>query len=158
MSDERSGRSSNSFPDSSEVKTRTSVEELFSDPQNVKKLEVLLERLDSLNYLLERLELFIGAGMLDELFGLFFSIMAFERAFMKEESLQGLSELLGRLAFLASPKCMEELSEALDKDERLGLMGLMNKLRDPEVQRGLGVVMNALKVVGKCADECGSFK
>ncbi len=137
---------------------KAKVDELLSDPENVKKLETLLDRLDSLNYLLERLELFIGAGMLDELFGLFFSIMAFERAFMKEEALQGLSELLGRFAFLVSPKCMEEFSEALDKEERLGLLGLMSKLRDPEVQRGLGVVMNALKVVGRCADECGSLK
>ncbi len=135
-----------------------SVEELLSDPENIKKLKALLERLDSLNYLLERLDLFIGAGMLDEAFGTFFSIMAFERAFMKEESLQKLSELLGRLVFLTSPKCMEDFSEVLDKEEKVGLIGLLSKLRDPEVQRGLGIVMNALKVLGRCADECGSFK
>ncbi len=134
------------------------VEDLLSNPENIKKLETLLENMDSFNYLLERLELFIGAGMLDELFGLFFSIMAFERAFMKEEALQELSELLGRFAFLVSPKCMEDFSEALDREEKVGPVGLLNKLRDPEVQRGLGVVMNILKVIGKCADECGSFK
>ncbi|MCD6245169.1 MAG: DUF1641 domain-containing protein [Candidatus Korarchaeota archaeon] len=92
--------------------------------------------------------------MLDNLFGISFSIMAFERAFMKEEAMRGLSELLGRFTFLISPTCMEEISKALDKEERLGLIGLLGKLRDPEVQRGLGVAMNILKVLGKCAEEC----
>ncbi len=134
------------------------IDELLSNPENAKKLETLLERLDSLNYILERLELFIGSGMIDELFGIFFSIMAFERAFMKEEAMRGLSELLGRFAFLVSPNCMEEISRALDKEEKLGITGLLGKLRDPEVQRGLGVVMNILKVVGKCAEECSSME
>ncbi|MCS7103044.1 MAG: DUF1641 domain-containing protein, partial [Candidatus Korarchaeum sp.] len=118
------------------------LEEVFSDEKNVEKLKVFLDKIDNLNYLLDRLELFIGSGMVDELLGILFSLMALERAFMKEEIIGELAELSGRLTFLISPRCMSELREALDSEERLGLLGLIRKLRDPDVQRGLAIVMD----------------
>lgn len=130
------------------------LEEIFSDEKNVEKLKSFMEKIDNLNYLLDRLELFLGSGMVDELLGMLFSLMALERAFMKEEMIQELSELAGRLTFLISPRCMAELRETLDSNERLGFLGLMRKLRDPDVQRGLAIMMDIIKVLGKCNAEC----
>lgn len=130
------------------------LEEIFSDEKNVEKLKSFMEKIDNLNYLLDRLELFLGSGMIDELLGMLFSLMALERAFMKEEMIQEFSELAGRFTFFISPKCMAELREVLDSDEKLGILGLMRKMSDPEVQRGLAIVMNFLKVLGKCNMEC----
>ncbi|MEM0192905.1 MAG: DUF1641 domain-containing protein [Candidatus Korarchaeum sp.] len=130
------------------------LEDLLSDERNLEKLKAFLDKVDNLNYLLDRLELFIGSGMVDELLGALFSFMALERAFMKEEMIEELAELSGRLAFLISPKCMSELREALDSGEKLGLLGIIRKLRDPDVQRGIAIAMDLLKVLGKCNREC----
>jgi uncharacterized protein YjgD (DUF1641 family) len=132
------------------------LEEIFSDEKNVEKFKQFIEKLDNLNYILDRLELFLGSGMIDELLGMLFSLMALERAFMKEEMIEELSELSARLTFLISPKCMSELREAFDSKESLGLIGLVRKMRDPDVQRGLAIVMDILKVIGKCNKECQS--
>ncbi|MEM3929412.1 MAG: hypothetical protein QXX48_03900, partial [Candidatus Korarchaeum sp.] len=88
---------------------KSKLEDLLSDERNLEKLKAFLDKVDNLNYLLDRLELFIGSGMVDELLGVLFSFMALERAFMKEEMIEELAELSGRLAFLISPKCMSEL-------------------------------------------------
>jgi len=130
------------------------LEEILSDEKRAEGLKTFLDRIDSLNHLLDRLELFIGSGMVDELLGMLFSLMALERAFMKEEMIEELAELSGRLTFLISPRCMSELRDALDSKERLGLLGLLRKLRDPDVQRGLAIMMDVLKVIGKCNKEC----
>ncbi|MEM3536987.1 MAG: DUF1641 domain-containing protein [Candidatus Korarchaeum sp.] len=133
---------------------KSKLEDLLSDERNLEKLKAFLDKVDNLNYLLDRLELFIGSGMVDELLGVLFSFMALERAFMKEEMIEELAELSGRLAFLISPKCMSELREALDSGEKLGLLGIIRKLRDPDVQRGIAIAMDLLKVLGKCNREC----
>ncbi|MEM0037055.1 MAG: DUF1641 domain-containing protein [Candidatus Korarchaeum sp.] len=133
---------------------KSKLEDLLSDERNLEKLKAFLDKVDNLNYLLDRLELFIGSGMVDELLGALFSFMALERAFMKEEMIEELAELSGRLAFLISPKCMSELREALDSGEKLGLLGIIRKLRDPDVQRGIAIAMDLLKVLGKCNREC----
>ncbi|MEM4581595.1 MAG: hypothetical protein QW092_04450, partial [Candidatus Korarchaeum sp.] len=82
---------------------KSKLEDLLSDERNLEKLKAFLDKVDNLNYLLDRLELFIGSGMVDELLGALFSFMALERAFMKEEMIEELAELSGRLAFLISP-------------------------------------------------------
>lgn len=130
------------------------LEELLSDERNLEKLKTFLDKVDNLNYLLDRLELFIGSGMIDELLGALFSLMALERAFMKEEMIEELAELSGRLSFLISPRCISEFRETLDSKEKLGLLGIIRKLRDPDVQRGLAIAMDILKVLGKCNKEC----
>ncbi|MEM3929411.1 MAG: DUF1641 domain-containing protein, partial [Candidatus Korarchaeum sp.] len=41
-----------------------------------------------------------------------------------------------------------------DSGEKLGLLGIIRKLRDPDVQRGIAIAMDLLKVLGKCNREC----
>ncbi|MGY0288802.1 MAG: DUF1641 domain-containing protein [Candidatus Methanodesulfokora washburnensis] len=130
------------------------LDEIFSDEKNVERFKQFIGKLDNLNYMLDRLELFLGSGMVDELLGMIFSLMALERAFMKEEMTEELSELAARFTFFVSPKCMSELRKALDSRESLGILGLLKKLRDPDVQRGLAIVMDILKIIGKCNKEC----
>ena len=137
---------------------RKKLEEILSDPEKLEKLEKLLENvekleraLDGISPLLDRLELYQESGMIDEFLGVIFGILSLQRGFLKEEHVKAMAELIQAFAFVGSPECMEEIAESVEKEEKLGLTGLFGKLRDPDVQRGLGLVMNLLKALGGCS-------
>ncbi len=137
------------------------LEDVLSDPQKVEKLEKLIENserlekfLDRMDALLSRLELFSEAGLLDDLYGVLFTLMALQRGFVKEETIKAVAELLGSTSFLGAPECLEKLAEAIEKEDRVTLTGMISRLRDPDVQRGLAILMNSLKAIGSCATEC----
>ncbi len=137
------------------------LEDLLSDPKKVERLEKLLDNADRLeeflnkmDKLLSRLELFTEAGMLDDLYGLLFTLMALQRGFVKEETVKAIAELIGSASFLGAPECLEKLADAIEKEDRVTLTGMLSRLRDPDVQRGLAIVFNSLKVIGQCAEEC----
>ena len=69
------------------------------------------------------------------------------------DGLETLSEALGELEFERIREAMPLVRGALEgipeRAERVGLLGLLGKLRDKDIQRGLGVVMEILKAVGK---------
>ncbi|GEM_PF-1278882 len=136
--------------------------EILSDPDKVKKLEKLLDNadklekyLDRMDALLSKLELFSEAGMLDDLYGVLFSLVALQRGFLKEETVRAIAELMGSASFLGAPECLEKIAEAVEKEDRVTLTGMLSRLRDPDIQRGLAIVFNSLKAIGSCASECG---
>ena len=69
------------------------------------------------------------------------------------DGLETLSEALGELEFEKVGEAMPLVRGALEgipeRAERVGLFGLLGKLRDKDIQRGLGVVMEILKAIGK---------
>ena len=69
------------------------------------------------------------------------------------DGLETLSEALGELEFEKVGEAMPLVRGALEgipeRAERVGLLGLLGKLRDKDIQRGLGVVMEILKAIGK---------
>ncbi len=137
------------------------LDDVLSDPKKVEKLEKLLDNADKLeeflgkmDKLLSRLELFAEAGMLDDLYGLLFTLMALQRGFVKEETVKAIAELMGSISFLGAPDCLEKLAEAIEKEDKVTLTGMLSRLRDPDVQRGLAIVFNSLKAIGQCAEEC----
>ncbi len=139
------------------------LEEILSDSKKVEKLEKLLENADKLedflnrmDGLLSKLELFSEAGMLDDLYGLLFTLMALQRGFVKEEMIKSMASLVGALSFIGAPECLEKLAEAVEKEDKVTLTGMLGRLRDPDVQRGLAIVFNALKAIGQCSNECKS--
>ncbi len=73
------------------------------------------------------------------------------------DGLETLTEALGELEFEKIGEAMPLVKGALEgipeKAERVGLLGLLGKLRDRDIQRGLGVVMEILKAVGKAYGE-----
>ncbi len=137
------------------------LEDVLSDPQKVEKLEKLIDNseklekfLDRMDALLSKLELFSEAGLLDDLYGVLFTLMALQRGFVKEETIKAVAELLGSTSFLGAPECLEKLAEAIEKEDRVTLTGMISRLRDPDIQRGLAILMNSLKAIGSCATEC----
>ncbi len=137
------------------------LDEVLSDPQKVEKLEKLLENADKLedflgrmDKLLSKLELFSEAGMLDDLYGVLFTLMALQRGFVKEETIRAVAELMGSASFLGAPDCLEKIAQAIEKEDRVTLTGMLGRLRDPDVQRGLAIVFNSLKAIGNCAEQC----
>ena len=52
---------------------------------------------------------------------------------------------------ICTSKALRKVAE--DGAPKIGLTGLISALRDPEVQRGLGILITLLKSVGSCMDE-----
>ena len=69
------------------------------------------------------------------------------------DGLETLADALGQLEFEKVEGAMPLIKGALEgipeQAEKVGLLGLLGKLRDKDIQRGLGVVMEILKAIGK---------
>ena len=68
-----------------------------------------------------------------------------------------LTGILGKIDYDTLEKRINLLNEALksipEKPKRIGLLGLLGELRDPDVQRGMGVLIELLKAIGKAAEK-----
>ena len=68
-----------------------------------------------------------------------------------------LTGTLGKIDYDTLEKRISLLNEALksipEKPKRIGLLGLLGELRDPDVQRGMGVLIELLKAIGKAAEK-----
>lgn len=68
-----------------------------------------------------------------------------------------LTGTLGKIDYDTLEKRINLLNEALksipEKPKRIGLLGLLGELRDPDVQRGIGVLIELLKAIGKAAEK-----
>lgn len=68
-----------------------------------------------------------------------------------------LTGTLGKIDYDTLEKRINLLNEALksipEKPKRIGLLGLLGELRDPDVQRGMGVLIELLKAIGKAAEK-----
>ena len=66
-------------------------------------------------------------------------------------------EILGRIDYEAIEKKVPLINEAVkaipEKPKPVGLTGLLGALRDPEVQKGLGLVIEVLRKIGKYTSE-----
>ncbi len=142
-----------------------SINDILSDEEKVEKLNKLLDNADKLDdflakagKLLDRLELFSEAGLLDDLLGLLFALVALQRGFIKEEAVQAIAELIQAGGFIAAPECLKTFAKSIEKEDRIVPTSIMERLSDPDFQRGLGIVFNALTAIGKCANESVTLK
>ncbi len=126
------------------------VEKLNKLLDNADRLEEFLERTGKL---LEKLELFSEAGLLDDLLGLVFGLVALQRGFVKEEAVKAIAELMQATGFVMAPECLKTIAQYVEKKERVVPTALMEKLSDADFQRGLAILLNAVTAIGKCASE-----
>ncbi len=141
------------------------VESVFSDQSKVEKLNKLLDNVDKLEDfltkaggLVDKLELFSEAGLLDDILGLLFGLVALQRGFIKEEAVRAIAELIQSAGFVAAPECLKTFAESIEKEDRVVPTSVMERLSDPDFQRGLAIVFNAITAIGKCANEATTLK
>ncbi len=116
--------------------------EKLEELQNNGTVSKLLDKMPSLLKLVENVEPLINSGSLDFLTSLAIAL----------SSLKGMitDEMLKDLGEKASPllQMVNALSEATKSPPRVTVTGLLKSLNDPDVQKGLGIFITFLKILG----------
>lgn len=143
----------------------------LAEPKNLRLLSILdryVEQADALEKLAETLEKLDESGVL-ELAGEVFETLVDNLGQLMEPRNLRLISHLGKLTdvlALVDPNAagmmtelfIESLTEVFPKEKlrnppRVGLAGLLRALSDPEIQKGLGVVLELLRVVARTFDK-----
>ena len=137
----------------------------LSKPENIEAMKQIVSSLPSLKKGIAILQQLDQSGALDTLFSLA-DILAFSKDMLTDEMIDGAGSLISNaidiLSKLNRPEVREMISAILDHSAELsktmeemgsikGLLDLRRPLKDPDVQRGLGIVFALLKVLGKYA-------
>ena len=111
----------------------------------------LYEAADTLVYTIARLISTIDTDKLEKLLDLAPRLLdLIER--LDDKKLEALERLLDLAAQLSASPCTEEALGALEKPAEpvKGLRGLLSMLKDEEVARGLGRMLEILRALGRC--------
>jgi len=137
------------------------------DSTSVEALKGVIRRADTLERLVARLEELDRTGTLDVLMNLAYGARSLKDMLNDEalgaiskyvslviESYPAINEFLEIAMSDVAQKVMravasEETAKALESPPQVKLSNLLKWLSDPEVQRGLGVLMILLKAIGK---------
>ena len=144
---------------------------LLAEPKNLRLLSILdryVEQADALEKLAETLEKLDESGVL-ELAGEVSEVLVENLGQLMEPRNLRLISHLGKLtdvlaqidpnaAGMMTELFIESLTEVFPKEKlrnppRVGLAGLLRALSDPEIQKGLGVVLELLRVVARTLDK-----
>ncbi len=140
------------------------LERLIAALENEKVQDSLLrivERLDVARDLVETLFEFKRSGVLDDLVNLAASVRFFTEGVLSKDFVERLSKLQ-EVALIAGTNlsmdpakvdCLTYALASADDAKPVGLMGLLSALRDPDVQRGLGLLVAVLKRLGSCPSQ-----
>jgi uncharacterized protein YjgD (DUF1641 family) len=95
----------------------------------------------------------------------------FLQNYMNDETLKGIadveSSMFKLLNAMISTDFVDVLERGLQEPEfdkalldppQLGMMGIIRELKDEDVQRGIGIMMELLKAIGKASTENNEFK
>ena len=135
--------------DKEAVKSRV-LEELL-EKDNLDRLFRIMEKLDVIEVALEKLAWMKENGILDDLVNMMGEIVVLQRGLVNEEMVKLIAEATATITPYLKSECIEGARWAYSSSERLGIVGLLRKLRDPDVQRGLAVTLGILKAIGQCA-------
>ncbi|WP_460024263.1 helical membrane plugin domain-containing protein [Infirmifilum sp. SLHALR2] len=125
------------------------------------KAELTPEQAEALNKALEVLVRANELGLLDtvkdlldpEFIGRLSSLLLTPGTLKLLDHIDDILELLGSVDYEAlkekAPVLVEALKSLPKEPQPIGLLGLLKALSDPEVQRGLGVVLELLKALGR---------
>jgi uncharacterized protein YjgD (DUF1641 family) len=137
------------------------------DSEKLTELSRLLDHLHTVNYLLDRLKELSDTGAIDTALNLAYTTKVM-KDMLNDEALSALSKYVS--TFLeAYPSVMEymeiamsdvplkimkavtseEVVKSLESPPQVKLGSLLKWMSDPDVQRGLGVLMVILKAIGK---------
>jgi len=147
----------------------SSVLEVLSalDEKSTAAAKSIIAKLSSLNRLLDRVEELQRNGALDAVMDLAYALKTL-KDMLNDDALHDLADKISVavdfvarghefLDYINSPifqvlgkvVTSEELRKSIQEPSPIGLGKLISSLRDPEVQRGLGVVLALLKGIGK---------
>ncbi|MEM0139932.1 MAG: DUF1641 domain-containing protein [Ferroplasma sp.] len=133
----------------------------LSKPENMDALNKIIDMLPAISQGLESLDTLKKNGVLESLQGLAYLASSFQ-SILDDEMIAGIGSLansfLGLLSATGSPALMSSLDRVSDelasgelgKDIKVkGTFSLLNQLKDPEIQRGLSIMLGLLKTLGK---------
>ncbi len=144
---------------------------LLAEPKNLRLLSILdryVEQADALEKLAETLEKLDQSGVLELAGEVSETLVENLGQLMEPRNLRLISHLgkLTDVLALVDPNMagmmtelfIESLTEVFPKEKlrnppRVGLAGLLRALSDPEIQKGLGVVLELLRVVARTFDK-----
>ncbi len=144
---------------------------LLAEPKNLRLLSILdryVEQADALEKLAETLEKLDESGVLELAGEVSETLVENLGQLMEPRNLRLISHLgkLTDVLALVDPNAagmmtelfIESLTEVFPKEKlrnppRVGLAGLLRALSDPEIQKGLGVVLELLRVVARTFDK-----
>jgi len=137
------------------------------DQEKVEQISRLMDNLHSLNDALSRLDELNRSGTLDVVISSMYALKTL-KDMLNDDALHDLADKISVavdfvarghefLDYINSPifqvlgkvVTSEELRKSIQEPSPIGLGKLISSLRDPEVQRGLGVVLALLKGIGK---------
>jgi uncharacterized protein YjgD (DUF1641 family) len=132
---------------------------LITDELNKEKEKILkiIDNTSEINYVLEKVEEMRKSGALDTLVNLSYALKSI-KDMLTDEAVTNLATTLSLvLEFLpkaidfldAFSPVIEGFSEASKNPENATLGSLISAFRDPEFQRGMGVIISVIKNIGK---------
>ncbi len=134
---------------------------MLSKPENMKKIEELLGIVPDLSQGVNLLRQLRDNGMLDSILGILY-IIASMKDILTDDMINGAGYMLNSSMELLSAMKEAEMDKKLkdiaggissgkytEENEVTGTFGLMRQLKDPEVQKGITILMNILRTVGK---------
>jgi uncharacterized protein YjgD (DUF1641 family) len=118
----------------------------------------IMQNIEVIKELVNTLYDFKRSGVLDDLLNAAASLRFFTEGILTREFMERVAKLqevalitVSNLAMDSSKiDCLTYALAAADDAKPVGLFGLLNALRDPEVQRGLGFLIAVLKKLGSC--------
>ncbi|MCI2412845.1 DUF1641 domain-containing protein [Cuniculiplasma divulgatum] len=135
--------------------------EKLNNPESRKAVEYLLENAGTLSGIVEWIKTMEDTGMAESLKGLIY-LVANMRGILTDDMLNGISTILNSLleilAKVSDPHIADSMvgliddisSGKLSKEPKIhGTLSLLGELKDPEVESGLAVTINMLKILGK---------
>jgi len=146
----------------SEKETLDDLMRVLSSKENLSTLKSILDNLPTIEYVVGKLKELRDIGALDTLFSIGCGIASMKNMLSDEMVAGGasmLSDILDLLAKIRSPPVARflslfsdhglELENAIKKEPRRGVLGIISALRDPDVQEGITYLIVLLKFLGK---------
>lgn len=130
----------------------------LADPKNQEALASLLENIREIKEVVDVLLELKRNGVVEDLANILGALKTLAEDLLTSrnfaEKLAGALEAASAVSAIAqNPKALGCLSSAIAQasaEKQIGIYGLLEALRDPDVQRGLGYLTSILKNLGSC--------
>ena len=133
----------------------------MENKNNANAIKKILNNVNTLADTIDLIKQLQDIGMAENLIGILYFIASL-RSVVNDDMLNGISSmlnsLLGVIAKLSNPDIINMLNKTIDgissgeftKEPRVhGAFSILSDMKDPEIERGLTVALNILKMLGK---------
>ena len=132
----------------------------MENKNNANAIKKILNNVNTLADTIDLIKQLHDIGMAENLFGILYFIASL-RTVVNDDMLNGVSSmlnsLLGIIAKLSNPNIINMLNKTIEgistgeftKEPRVhGALSMLSDMKDPEIERGLTVALNILKMLG----------